>query len=574
MIPLAADGRRAARWIAPLYALGLTVAVTGPLLAPGYLLLRDAVSTPRSYLSDSALGLGGTAPRAVPQDFAVASLSAAVDGGVIVTALLFAALFLAGWGAARLAAQVVGEAGLAGQFIATTLAVWNPYVAERLLQGHWSLLLGYGCLPWVATAVVRLRDGTATAAGWAGLVAPMALAGLTPTGMILAAAVGLTCVAAPGTGVRRPRCTAAIAVIFVLAASPWLLASGLGGTLGRPQSAGLSPFAARAEPGLGTLGSLAGLGGLWNAEAVPASRTTYFAIVGTAVLLAVVVAGAGSLRRKPAALPLLVLAAVGVLLPAAMATGPGLAALRAVVDVTPGLAVLRDGQKWVALAMPGYALAGAASVLTVRRRIPPAAWAAVCCLALIAVLPDLAWGVGGKVRPVRYPPGWAEVAARINSDPRTVGVLPADTMRQFGWAGPAPVLDPLPRWVRADVLFTGDLLIGGTTVAGEGTHAREIQRLLLSGADPAALRRAGVGWVVVETGTPGDTGSAAATLRPLRPAYLDGDLTLYRVGGTSAGARPAVRVAVLAAHLVWAALLLGAAAVLVVQSFRRPWRRS
>lgn len=579
MTSLAARPHGTARWIVPVYALGLTVAVTGPLLAPGYLLLRDAVSTPRSYLSDSALGLGGTAPRAVPQDFAVASLSAAIDGGVIVAALLVAALFLAGWGAARLAAQVVGDAGLAGQFIAATLAVWNPYVAERLLQGHWSLLLGYGCLPWVAAAVVRLRAGTATAPGWAALVAPMALAGLTPTGLILAALIGLICVAVPGTGVRRPRCTAAITVISALAASPWLLASGLGGTLGWPQSAGLSPFAARAEPGLGTLGSLAGLGGLWNADAVPASRTTHFAIVGTIVLLAVVLAGVPSLRRIPAAIPLLALAAVSVLLPAAMATGPGLAVLRAVVDAAPGLAVLRDGQKWVALAMPGYALAGAASVLTVRRGIPAPAWAALCCLAVIAVLPDLAWGVGGKMRPVQYPPGWAEVAARINSDPRPVAVLPTDTMRQFGWAGPAPVLDPLPRWVRADVLFTGDLLIGGTTVTGEGTRAREIQKLLLSGSEPAALQRAGVGWVVVESGTPGGTGSAAATLSRLTPAYRDGDLALYRVGGADAIARPgiarpAVRIVVLAAHLVWAVLLLGAAAVLLVQSIRRPWRRS
>lgn len=579
MTSLAARPHGTARWIVPVYALGLTVAVTGPLLAPGYLLLRDAVSTPRSYLSDSAVGLGGTAPRAVPQDFAVASLSAAIDGGVIVAALLVAALFLAGWGAARLAAQVVGEAGLAGQFIAATLAVWNPYVAERLLQGHWSLLLGYGCLPWVAAAVVRLRAGTATAPGWAALVAPMALAGLTPTGLILAALIGLICVAVPGTGVRRPRCTAAITVISALAASPWLLASGLGGTLGWPQSAGLSPFAARAEPGLGTLGSLAGLGGLWNADAVPASRTTHFAIVGTIVLLAVVLAGVPSLRRIPAAIPLLALAAVSVLLPAAMATGPGLAVLRAVVDAAPGLAVLRDGQKWVALAMPGYALAGAASVLTVRRGIPAPAWAALCCLAVIAVLPDLAWGVGGKMRPVQYPPGWAEVAARINSDPRPVAVLPTDTMRQFGWAGPAPVLDPLPRWVRADVLFTGDLLIGGTTVTGEGTRAREIQKLLLSGSEPAALQRAGVGWVVVESGTPGGTGSAAATLSRLTPAYRDGDLALYRVGGADAIARPgiarpAVRIVVLAAHLVWAVLLLGAAAVLLVQSIRRPWRRS
>ena len=91
----------------------------------------------------------------------------AVDGGVVVKALLIAGLWCAGWGAARLVATVVPDAGLPGQFVAVTLAIWNPYVAERLLQGHWSLLVGYGCLPWVATAMLRLRagDGGRVAAG-------------------------------------------------------------------------------------------------------------------------------------------------------------------------------------------------------------------------------------------------------------------------------------------------------------------------------------------------------------------------------------------------------------------------
>ena len=131
--------------------------VTAPLLAPGYLLLRDAVSTPRSYLSDAALGLSDAAPRALPQDFAVALASHVLDGGVVVKVLLVAGLWLAGWGSARLAAAVLPDAGVPGQFVAATLAVWNPYVAERLLQGHWSLLVGYGCLPWVATTVLRMR---------------------------------------------------------------------------------------------------------------------------------------------------------------------------------------------------------------------------------------------------------------------------------------------------------------------------------------------------------------------------------------------------------------------------------
>ena len=50
----------------PAYALALALVATAPLLAPGHLLLRDAVSTPRSYLSDAALGLSEAAPRALP----------------------------------------------------------------------------------------------------------------------------------------------------------------------------------------------------------------------------------------------------------------------------------------------------------------------------------------------------------------------------------------------------------------------------------------------------------------------------------------------------------------------------
>jgi hypothetical protein len=554
---------RAVRYAAPGYAMALSLAVTAPLLAPGYLLVRDAVSTPRSYLSDAALGLGESAPRAVPQDAAVAVLSAAIDGGLVVKAVLIAAMFLAGWGAARLAAQLLPDAGFAGQLVAATVAVWNPFVAERLLQGHWSLLLAYSTLPWVAAAVVRLRTGPAERTDWVAVVFWIALAGLTPTGVMLAAIVAQVCVATPGTGFSRIRCGTAVLVITVLAALPWLSASVIGSGLGDSQTAGLAPFAARAEPGLGTLGSLAGLGGIWNAEAVPHSRTTLFALVATAMLLAVVACGIPALLGRPGAEPLLVLAAVSVLLVAAMATGPGLAVLRALVEAVPGLAVLRDGQKWVACAMPGYALAGAGAVLTLRRWMRPGISAVLCAAAVIAALPDLAWGFGGKIVPIHYPQGWAAVAARINADPRDVAVLPPETMRRFDWAGPAPVLDPLPRWVRADVLSTGDLVISGRTVAGEGNRAREVQRLLSSGADAEALAAAGVGWVVTETG------STATSLGQLTVDYSDANLTLYRVGGADSGAPRWKRNMVIAAHLIWAGMLVIGAAILTGMACRR-----
>jgi hypothetical protein len=315
------------------------------------------------------------------------------------------------------------------------------------------------------------------------------------------------------------------------------------------------------------------LGGIWNGEAVPGSRTTLFALVAAMALLGVVAAGLPEVVRRPAAVPLLVLAAVSVLVPAALATGPGLGLLRAVVDAAPGLGVLRDGQKWVALAVPGYALAAAGTVLTLRRWLPSAVTAAACCVALIVVLPDLAYGEWGKVQSVRYPAGWAAVAAAINAAPGPVAVLPAGTVRRFSWSGQAPVLDPLPRWVRADVLTTGDLTISGMTVFGEGSHARGVQKSLVTGPDPAVLTRAGVAWLVVESGTAGEMGAAGRTLDALPVVYRDADLALYRIGGDTTGVSADRRLATVIAHLAWLALLTGGAVGMAVSSRRLQERR-
>jgi hypothetical protein len=339
---------------------------------------------------------------------------------------------------------------------------------------------------------------------------------------------------------------------------------------GSGSALGVAAFAPRAEPGLGTLGSLASLGGIWNGEAVPDSRTTLFAVSAALVLLAVLLAGLPTAARRPAAIPLLALAAVAVVVPAVLATGPGIHLLSAVIDAAPGLGVLRDGQKWVALAVPGYTLAGAGAVVTLRQWLRPGAAALVCCLALILALPDLAWGVGGRVVAVRYPPGWTAVAAAINARPGVVAVLPAGTMRRFSWSGPVPVLDPLPRWVRADVLITGDLPISGVVIPGEGDRARAVQRLLLAGPDPSALAPAGLRWLVVESDSAGDMGASGRTLGALTPVFHDREFALYQVGDGTAGASSPGRRATLIAHLAWLAMLLvGAGGAVAVRVRRR-----
>ena len=42
---------------------------------------------------------------------------------------------------------------------APSLYVWNPWVLERLVIGHWTFLLGLAVLPWAVHAAARLRDG-------------------------------------------------------------------------------------------------------------------------------------------------------------------------------------------------------------------------------------------------------------------------------------------------------------------------------------------------------------------------------------------------------------------------------
>jgi hypothetical protein len=147
---------------------------------------------------------------------------------------------------------------------------------------------------------------------------------------------------------------------------------------------------------------------------------------------------------------------------------------------------------------------------------------------------------------VQYPKDWAAAAAVINADPRPVAVLPTGSMRHFPWAGDAPVLDPLPRWVRADVLTTGDLTISGRLVPGEGGRARDVERLLATGADHGAMARAGVGWLVVESAE---------------------GVTVTRLGGEHPAARD--RGLMLVTHAVWMGMLVLGGAGSVAGLIRR-----
>ncbi|MGW5268151.1 hypothetical protein ACWEQ4_05830 [Rhodococcus sp. NPDC003994] len=534
----------------------------GPLLGAllpggGHLLLRDGVTTPRSHLTDSALGLGEGAARAVPQDAVVAVASSVIDGGALVVGILLLALTGAGVGAGVMVARLLDTTAAPPQMVAATVAIWNPYVAERLLQGHWSLLVGYAALPWtvVAAAALRREIGPRSVAA---IVLCLGIAGLTPTGLLMNALLAAAVVLAPGA--PRRLATGIVLSATALLSAPWSVAALTSGAGAASDPAGVAAFAARAEPGLGTVGSLAGLGGIWNGDAVPSSRTTWWALVGTALLLVVAAAGVPALwrRRSPVIVAVTGLGLLAVLVAALAATPLGLDVGRWAAESVPGAGLLRDGQKWVALWMPGLVLAAAAGASSAVR-------AGVASLLVVAALPDLAWGVGGALRPVQYPDDWTRVAATIGASERDVAVLPSGTFRVFPFSGDVPVLDPAPRWLAADVRQTGDLPVGGQVVAGEGERAREVEDQLLAGRAPDPSL--GVGWVLIETTSRGEFGRVDEALGALDAVHAGPDLLLYRVPD-AVTPPPADRTAAVATHLLWAGLTLAAGATVAAATVR------
>lgn len=562
-------------WRARVFALVVALLVTGPALAPGFVLLRDMVFVPRQDLDLDALGLGGSLPRAVPVDAVMGLLTAVVPGELLQKVVLVGIVWLAVLGAARLVpAGPDGRRGVAAG-VAGLVYGWSPYVAERLLMGHWTLLLAYAALPWIARAGLRVRAGVPGALPR--LVLACALAALSPTGAILAAGVVLVTVG-------RQRMLGALGVLAVLAL-PWVLAGALHPSGGVSDPAGVPAFAARGENWGGALIAVLGTGGLWNADAVPASRATALIPVVTLALLALAGYGwvAGGLYRGPLrGLPLL--GGVGVLLAVAGAV-PGLAAvLEFVVREVPGAGLLRDGQKWAAWwALPLALGAGlGARQLSARagERFGAVLGAVVAGAALllpVAALPDLAWGAGNSLQTAAYPAAWQRVRNVLSRDasPGDVLVLPFGSYRAFAWNGSRLSLDPAPRWLTRQTVTDDTLVVSGRVVEGEDLRARQVGSAV---GDPARLAALGVGWILVERQTPGRP--VPADVQSLPVAVSDPALTLYRIPGAVAGPSPAPErvTAVVLAHACALGVVVGAALCIAwrpstVTLRRRPLRK-
>lgn len=535
-------------------AAAVTVLILAPLARPGYVLSYDMVFVPRQALDWDLIAPVDALPRAVPQDAVVALATQAVPGWLIQRLVLTAIIYAAAVGAGRL----VPSDRLPVKVVAAITYAWTPFLAERLLLGQWGLLLTYAALPWLVAAALGLRAGRPGALPR--LLLAAAAAAITPTGGLIALVAAA--VLLPGRYVHATRSTTVALVAIATLNSPWLVATFATAAGGRSDPAGVLAFAARAENWGGPLVALAGTGGIWNAQTTLASRGSPLVPVVTVALLAIAVVGMVELwRRWPAAVASrLVALAAGGLAVAAIGVLPGGAdGLAWLVRHLPGAGLLRDGHKFVipyALVLAlGFALGAERLGDRMASRLGAVATRVVLGLALlpVALLPDLALGGAGRMRPVSYPADWDAVARHVADSPGEVLSLPFHEYQSYRWNAGRVVIDPAPRYLAAPVLIDDTLRVGDLAVAGENPRAAQVRELLAAGSSAAG---SGVRWVLVrhEPGLP----VTPQTLAGLRVVYTGEYLSLYENPRWARTRAQDTQLPVAAAHLLAAAVVAAA----------------
>lgn len=486
----------------------LSLLMLGPALGPGFVLSYDMVWVPELDLRPSALGVGSGLPREVPSDAVVAVLDEVVPGSFLQKLVLVATLVAAGTGAAAL----VPTAPLVARCAGASLYVWNPFVVERLVIGHWPILVGYAALPWLIRGAQRVRrEGVVPGSLW--LLVPLAS---------LSAGAGIgSALAVLAFGISRSRRTNAVLLGLVLAANlPWLVAGALHAGEATTDPVGAEVFAARGEGFLpGPLAAL-GLGGIWNTEVVPVTREGVLAVMALVLVVGASLAGLRTwwtteTTRDRAGYIWCWTIGFGLAVVSWAAGG----SLGWVAEHIPGGGLLRDGSRLLGLCAPLLVVLFVHGLVRLHRALSGAFGAVtvgMLVLAPVAFMPDAAWGVSGELRAVSYPESYAEARDVVgDASGAELLVLPFSSYRAPAWNHNHKVLSPVGRYLSPDHVTSDELFVSGTLVEGEDPRGAEVRQALgqsSPGARADELARLGIGVVVVEQDALGEAPDIEGTV--------------------------------------------------------------
>ena len=241
----------------------------------------------------------------------------------------------------------------------------------------------------------------------------------------------------------------------------------------------------------------------------------------------------------------LVIACLGV-------TAAGRDLLRSMIGAWPGFAGLRDAQQFVApLALAeavglGLAVAWAMNPGSFGRKwVEPERPAsrdaagrvlgALAVLAPVLLLPGLAWGAAGRLRPADYPAGWLAAARVVDASPApgSVLLLPWQTYRTPAWNHGETVLDPWTRLLSRPLIWNDGTRVGDVELAPDDPRARALDGVI-GGRGPltAVLHAAGVRFVLDDADGPETLSQGVAARLPGAVVIVDQPgLTVYQLPG-------------------------------------------
>jgi hypothetical protein len=142
----------------------------------------------------------------------------------------------------------------------------------------------------------------------------------------------------------------------------------------------------------------------------------------------------------------------------------------------------------------------------VRAQTAGTALAALALLAPVLLLPGLAWGAAGRLRPAAYPAAWLAAARSLDASAArgSVLLLPWATYRTPSWNHGETLLDPWTRLLSRSLIWNDGTQVGDVALAPDDPQARGLAQAIAGGGPlTATLRAAGIRFVLDDADGPG-----------------------------------------------------------------------
>ncbi|WP_231954651.1 hypothetical protein [Actinoplanes derwentensis] len=535
------------------------ILVVAPWTSPGYLLLLDWVAGPHQALSPGLYGLDPAALDALPYRLFTHAIRQLAGAGATSWLMILAFFPIAAGGVSALAGGGRWRRHPAALFVCL-----NPFVVERIQAGHVPFLLSVALLCAMAASARHARTRghwfAARPAGWYALAVSSAAHAAWLGATILVLIMLLP----------RPRLRDLVrtAIVIVATGGVYTYAAVV------VSSAILTIDVSREDlevyatyPGsAGLLTSVATLRGFWRG-ASDSSPAVALGLVPGLILVVAVLGGLGRLcRREPAAgVPLTAVTVSGLLLGMGV-HGPLGSAYRAAFDHLPLFEAMREQQKWVALAMIGYAVGVGVSAEALAGALRDShhpvlrAGARLSAPALIGMYvtvgASLLWGLGGSVQVSHYPRAWYAADQIMGTGDESVLFLPWHQYQPFAFTATRSVATPARAFFRRPVLSSDAAELGPVRSNSVSQRMAYLDRVIATGAAGSfgqLIAPLGVRYVALSKERETDAYAWLSRQRDLRPVLTTGELDVYQVVAEGTGRVVSARAGDLTAALGWAA---------------------